>query len=528
MPALYRRLLLIVAKSLVTTIIFFIGAEIALRTAYAVRNTMVRLVPLPYALGDEYGPLPPWLDRLEILVPDEALIWRGVPNARRTYLDIFTPVRSEGDRLALLRRFLPTIPREFRANPTWHVELSSQGFRTSEYALQKPAGTLRVACIGDSWTFGMNVDQERTYPGRLLVRLRAASGAANVEVLNFGLLGYSSFQGLQLLRSHVRALAPDVLVIGFGMNDSEIAGYRDKDMTGGGSPRLAARVVETAAQLESYKLLNYLALLVRFHQKPVEKYIRSEAAEKSGSIDYNTLEPWTRVSLPDYEQNIRAMIMLQSERGGRAILLDNELWDESPYRPLLRRISRETHVPLVDSLQIVADRKQAIEHSLETRLGLARDAGEPADHRPSAGAAGSVGVVFRVFQASVPVPRALSITGTDPGLGNLIPNAIQMRDDGQGGDERAGDGVWSYEAWLPRGSRVFYVYTNSGARGIWEGLDVPSIRQVRIPMTSGSDRIYLPIETFGQLYMQADNWHTNAEGYDLIAAAVEQAIELTR
>ena len=145
MPALYRRVLLIVAKSLVTTIIFFIGAEIALRTAYAVRNTMVRLVPLPYALGDEYGPLPPWLDRLEILVPDEALIWRGVPNARRTYLDIFTPVRSEGDRLALLRRFLPTIPREFRANPTWHVELSSQGFRTSEYALQKPAATLRVA-----------------------------------------------------------------------------------------------------------------------------------------------------------------------------------------------------------------------------------------------------------------------------------------------------------------------------------------------------------------------------------------------
>src|SRR5438093_986082 len=77
MPARYRRLFLIVAKSLVTTIIFFIGAEIALRTAYAVRNAMVRLVPLPYAIGDEYGPLPPWLDRLEILVPDEGLIWRG-------------------------------------------------------------------------------------------------------------------------------------------------------------------------------------------------------------------------------------------------------------------------------------------------------------------------------------------------------------------------------------------------------------------------------------------------------------------
>src|SRR5437667_10579827 len=133
MPALYRRLLLIIAKSLVTTIIFFIGAEIALRTAYAVRNTMVRLVPLPYALGDDYGPLPPWLDRLQILVPDDTLIWRSLPNAHRTYVDIFTPVRTEHDRLALLRRLTPTLPEEFRRNPTWHVDLSSQGHRTAEY-----------------------------------------------------------------------------------------------------------------------------------------------------------------------------------------------------------------------------------------------------------------------------------------------------------------------------------------------------------------------------------------------------------
>jgi lysophospholipase L1-like esterase len=35
----------------------------------------------------------------------------------------------------------------------------------------------------------------------------------------------------------------------------------------------------------------------------------------------------------------------------------------------------------------------------------------------------------------------------------------------------------------------------------------------------------LPIDTFGQLYMQADNWHTDAEGYDLIADAVAKAVK---
>ena len=32
-------------------------------------------------------------------------------------------------------------------------------------------------------------------------------------------------------------------------------------------------------------------------------------------------------------------------------------------------------------------------------------------------------------------------------------------------------------------------------------------------------------ERFGRLYMQADNWHTDAAGYELIAQAVVQALK---
>jgi len=509
--------------------IFFACSEIALRAAYLLRNAMVLVVPLPYAIGDDYGPLPPWLDRLVMLVPDDALIWRNLPNVHRTYLDVFAPVRSERDRMALLRRFMPAIPSAFRSNPTWTVELNSQGFRSGEYTPHQPAHAIRIACIGDSWTFGMNVDQDRTYPSRLRARLHESSAGADVEVMNFGVLGYSSFQGLQLLKTRVLGLAPDVLVIGFGMNDSEMAGYRDKDMISTSSPGMAARALETAGDLEFFRLLKYSALLLRFHPRPVDEYIRNEAEAKSETIDYDALEPWTRVSLRDYESNIREMIRLQAAQGGAAILLDNELWEESPYRPVLRQISADMHVPLVDSLRIVAAAKQSIERELEMHSGLAVHDSDADDHRqPASGPdlpdAGVVRVVFRVSHGSVAVPRALSIAGTDAELGALVPNAIEMHDDGRDGDERAGDGVWSYEARLRPGAHIFYVYTNSGARGDWEGLDVPSIRRVTIPATPGAGRVYLPIDTFGELYMQADNWHTNAEGYERIAAAVAKEI----
>jgi lysophospholipase L1-like esterase len=108
--------------------------------------------------------------------------------------------------------------------------MNSLGYRSPEPRSARLPSMLRVACVGDSWTFGMNVDQDRTYPSRLGEQLRHAYPDKTIEVLNFGVLGYSSFQGLQLMKARILALQPDVVAIGFAMNDSEVAGYRDQDM----------------------------------------------------------------------------------------------------------------------------------------------------------------------------------------------------------------------------------------------------------------------------------------------------------
>ena len=529
-----RAVLSAILKSLVTTIIFFGVAEAGLRAAYAIRNSLVRRVPLPYSVGDDYGPIPPWLDRMMILAPDDDLIWRNLPNVRRTYVDIFSPAPDAAARTALLRRFIPTIPRAFRDSPTWTIALNSRGYRTDEFAREKPPAALRIACVGDSWTFGMNVDQDRTYPSRLAADLRA--GGAKVEVLNFGVLGYSSFQGRRLFERRVLELSPDVVAIGFGMNDSEVAGYRDRDMVAAGAPALGARIREQAADLEFYKLLKYFALTLRFHPKSMGDFLREHAQDRgSGRVDYSTIEPWTRVSPTDYEANIREMIRLARARGAAVVLLDNELWEESPYRTLLKSIAAAAHVPLVDSLRIVYDARAAMERDVERELGLAaagvvESAGEasPAPDSGAATTAAATRVIFRVSRGRYPVARAMSIVGTDSQLGDLSPNTVMMHDDGTAGDERAGDGVWSLTAAFAPGTRLSYVYTNSGAAGRWQGLDVPHLRSLVVPASRDGAPVYLPIETFGRVYMQADDWHTDAAGYELIARAVADAIARLR
>jgi lysophospholipase L1-like esterase len=522
-----RRFLKGVIKSLIATVLFFAIAEAALRGLYGIRNAFVRRVPLPYALGDEYGPVPPWLDRLMILAPDPVLIWRSLPNVHRTYVDIFSPVRSADDRVALLRRFVPTLPAEFRDNPTWTIDLNSEGYRGPEFTAAKPPATVRVACIGDSWTFGMNVDQPLAYPDRLAAHLRELAPASRFEVLNFGVLGYSSFQGLQLLKARVLALHPDVVAIGFGMNDSGVPGYRDKDMIAVAPPRLTRRAVDAAKELELYTLLDYVAHRMRFRPKTIGDYLKAESEKATDPVDYTAMEAWTRVSPADYERNLREMIQLARDAGATAVLLDNELWEGSPYRPLLKKIAADARVLLVDSFQLISDARAATQRDVERGLHLDASEGSALDAEHSSTPA-STTVVFRVHRGAFAVPSAMSIVGNDPQLGDFAPNTILMHDDGMGGDQRKGDGVWSHRATFPPGSGLRYVYTNSGGRGQWEGLDVPHIRELIVPSSSDGKPIYLPVETFGRVYMQADNWHTDAAGYELIARGVADAIVKSR
>ena len=518
------------SRGIVATLVFFVLIEALLRVAYLIRNSTVNEIPLPYVMGNDYGAVPPWVDGLRILEPDETLFWKNRPNLARKYIDIFSPINTEEDRTALLRQFLPALPDSLKDYPVWEISMNSKGFRDREFPRTKPSSSFRIICLGDSWTFGTNVDQEHAYPQRLQTLLREEFPRADFEVFNLGVIGYSSHQGLELMRRRAIDLDPDIVVIGFAMNDSSITGYRDKDMPNYKMSGLAKMVATLSEISESHKLLRYLALLSRYKPKSVGEQIKTEvdSAQKGWDIserrmfgrrDYEKGEPWTRVSLNDYEKNILEMSNLASGRGAGVILLFNELWRENPYRTGLEKISRAEKLPLVDSSALIAEARRSIEEDLERKLEL-RPPGEL--RAPSNG---EIEVVFRVYLGDHPVAKAVYIAGNHWKLGDVVPNKIAMYDDGTHGDQKAGDHVWSYSATFPQGAEIFYVFTNSGKEGDWEGLDVPYVRAFRIASAGTPTTIYRPIETFGTIYMQADGWHTNAEGYSLIANALLKALK---
>ena len=74
--------------------------------------------------------------------------------------------------------------------------------------------------MGDSITFGYGLDNNYSYPYLLEDYLSQKMPFNNVEVINAGVPGYSSRQGIVWLDKELEEFNPDILIVQFGFNDA--------------------------------------------------------------------------------------------------------------------------------------------------------------------------------------------------------------------------------------------------------------------------------------------------------------------
>ena len=96
------------------------------------------------------------------------------------------------------------------AGTTYEIAINSRGFRTQEFEVPKPAGRLRVVCVGGSTTVQGGTNQE-TYPAILERLLRRDLPGRSIEVLNLGINGTGT--GYWLTRQEeLFSYQPDLIV----------------------------------------------------------------------------------------------------------------------------------------------------------------------------------------------------------------------------------------------------------------------------------------------------------------------------
>ena len=108
-----------------------------------------------------------------------------------------------------------------RIKPT-HIKINSFGFRDYEYSIKKPNNTIRIIAIGDSFTFGLGVELEDSWPKQLEKILNENNKNKNIhyQVLNLGVPGYNFEQYFENIRVNALKLQPDIIIIAFIRNDA--------------------------------------------------------------------------------------------------------------------------------------------------------------------------------------------------------------------------------------------------------------------------------------------------------------------
>jgi hypothetical protein len=101
-------------------------------------------------------------------------------------------------------------------------EKNARGYRDLERGLAKPAGTRRLLSLGDSFAWGAGVQFEDAYPQRLERALTRRRGET-WEVVNLALPGMKTADHAVQLADEGFAYQPDVVVLGYVLNDSEDA-----------------------------------------------------------------------------------------------------------------------------------------------------------------------------------------------------------------------------------------------------------------------------------------------------------------
>jgi hypothetical protein len=238
------------------------------------------------------------------------------------------------------------------------VATNSLRYRGDELATERPPCAWRIYAAGDSSVFGHGVPQGGSYI-ELLERLATPPDGIEIEAINGGVPGYSTYQSMSRLEETGWSLSPDLLVIGNLWSDSSRAEVADRILLG---------EQELAQQRAGIGALLGRSALFRLGQGLL---VERERVYAMGT----PTGPVVRVEPEEYHDNLIAMVRGVRRRGGEALLLLlphptdqkdlNDPWERETlahggpetghaHREVMRAVARDEGAILLDTSREVA------------------------------------------------------------------------------------------------------------------------------------------------------------------------------
>jgi lysophospholipase L1-like esterase len=232
-----------------------------------------------------------------------------------------------------------------RDDGVFTVETNAHGFRSRDFGTRAP-GRVRIVALGDSSTFGWGVEANEVYTERLREALERRAGAPpeGVEVLNLGVPGYSTFQGLVLLERTALPLEPDLVTWSFLSNDGALTGEADRAAYAR-RQGLAGALLAALHHSRAFETLEAWIAVGRQRLRPAR-------ASPQPSPDARNV-----AGLAEAERNVREAVTRARDAGVALVLVAQCV--RPPHSTLLGRVAASEGLPFLDAwalLQAAAPR----------------------------------------------------------------------------------------------------------------------------------------------------------------------------
>jgi hypothetical protein len=129
---------------------------------------------------------------------------------------------------------IPNTTVDFHGAP---LSINRWAMRDRDYAQAKPTGVYRIACLGASHLMGGGVPGEATFENLVEDRINSEGGIAGgrrVEILNFGVDGYSAIERVAAFEERVLPFQPDAVFSFAHVVDEEVTIGRMFELVRGG------------------------------------------------------------------------------------------------------------------------------------------------------------------------------------------------------------------------------------------------------------------------------------------------------
>ncbi len=183
--------------------------------------------------------------------------------------------------------------------------INRHGFRDRDWAEAVSSDALRIACLGDSFTFGIGVHEQDAYPRVLEALCREGRSAQKtaVEVLNFGMPSYALDAELDVLLKDVFRFGPKIVVVQLCYNDAATMA-QEAEFNNQPGPEGVSRYIQAMSEfIREHGYQQAIDYLLRIHEA-----CRAHNARLVVGV-FNALPGW------EWEQMVREVLPAMQAAG---------------------------------------------------------------------------------------------------------------------------------------------------------------------------------------------------------------------